>query len=199
MQASLLFFFITPRKSAPSPFSLSNLYLMKCHLVRLVFDVHIYISMQVWQPSKTCPLAHPRTREGATEPAGEQWSASVVSIHAPVKVRPLLRAEIHGEREFQFTHLWRCDHIVDISRDPEISFNSRTCEGATTTKKMIDYNPIVSIHAPVKVRLLKQSTLYDNPKFQFTHLWRCDKKRVQRRNVARGFNSRTCEGATTGI
>ena len=34
-----------------------------------------------------------------------------------------------------------------------VSFNSRTCEGATTHIPAISYTVMVSIHAPVKVRL----------------------------------------------
>ena len=82
---------------------------MKGHSVRLAFDVHIYISIQVWQPSKTCPLAHPRTREGATSAIMSMLPTKAVSIHAPVRVRQMQAQLLQIENEFQSTHPWGCD------------------------------------------------------------------------------------------
>ena len=97
----------------------------------------------------------------------------MVSIHAPVKVR-----------------LKRCHDAIG-----GLSFNSRTCEGATPkrgnqprTHTVSIHAPVkvrhcqpfqrsdiaVSIHAPVKVRLAKVWIFLPVILFQFTHLWRCD-------------------------
>ena len=55
---------------------------------------------------------------------------------------------------------------------------------------------LVSIHAPVKVRLSIKTIFGGYKMFQFTHLWRCDVHGQRRRDNRQGFNSRTCEGAT---
>ena len=98
-----------------------------------------------------------------------------------------------------------------------VSFNSRTCEGATGLLSLFYLQCLVSIHAPVKVRLglinlealipvsihapvkVRQNTdakILEVYKFQFTHLWRCDPTGDYDIEFVVGFNSRTCEGAT---
>ena len=45
-----------------------------------------------------------RTREGATAGDVEKLEANIVSIHAPVKVRPHIRRAAPTKQQFQFTH-----------------------------------------------------------------------------------------------
>ena len=79
-----------------------------------------------------CMCFNSRTCEGATARLLRHDTLKVVSIHAPVKVRPL-RPQLHT---------------------PAQGFNSRTCEGATGGMAQLVQDSSVSIHAPVKVRLL---------------------------------------------
>ena len=76
-----------------------------------------------------------------------QIDSSGVSIHAPVKVRRTASCTTCNKRRF----------------------NSRTCEGATTTAS-IRYFLTVSIHAPVKVRRIDLMNCSIDLLFQFTHL-----------------------------
>ena len=89
-----------------------------------------------------------RTREGATIVFCDDDDIKVVSIHAPVKVRPTVL--IHNGK-----------HIT--------CFNSRTREGATDSKDDELKQQIVSIHAPVKVRRSTLSQVANTQLFQFTH------------------------------
>ena len=136
-----------------------------------------------------------RTREGATGLANKPTFWFVVSIHAPVKVRPLPKGKRlfylcfnSRTREgatyitpskinralFQFTHPWRCD-LRDIFASSFLQgFNSRTREGATMGGNINGRANVVSIHAPVKVRLFSFSFSIRYLLFQFTHPWRCD-------------------------
>ena len=163
-----------------------------------------------------------------------------VSIHAPVWVR---RAEIiitdRGER-FQFTHPCGCDRRYPAGGHPARGFNSRTRVGATfipshPTRPPICFNSrtrvgatltpgdnipyhIVSIHAPVWVRLMdgsmnlgcivvsihapvwvRQGLIGALPcpvRFQFTHPCGCDAETIHKFMCGKSFNSRTRVGAT---
>ena len=77
------------------------------------------------------------------------------------------------------------------------NFNPRTCEGATNIFPM-SYNSLkISIHAPVKVRLLRLIPPLLQNLFQSTHLWRCDNYIFFVFLDVIYFNPRTCEGATS--
>ena len=90
---------------------------------------------------------NPRTREGATVADPRKRQASLVSIHAPVRVR---RAA-HAPR--------RCLPC----------FNPRTREGATARPDAVNDRGNVSIHAPVRVRQIVEDKINDLKKFQSTH------------------------------
>ena len=138
-----------------------------------------------------------RTREGATGLANKPTFWFVVSIHAPVKVRPLPKGKRlfylcfnSRTREgatyitpskinralFQFTHPWRCDRWKRKCPCLVLCFNSRTREGATPKSILLVYHHL----------------------FQFTHPWRCDLRDIFASSFLQGFNSRTREGATMG-
>ena len=76
----------------------------------------------------------------------------VVSIHAPVWVRPTLRATLKLSWKFQFTHPCGCDAGTRVHCDKTVCFNSRTRVGATEMAALTVGDAIVSIHAPVWVR-----------------------------------------------
>ncbi len=121
----------------------------------------------------------------------------MVSIHAPVGVRPDLRTRARTGHSFnprtrggatdaddrffvgswfQSTHPWGCDGKLSTPRQ--------------------SYS--VSIHAPVGVR--QTMRLYDcrfKP-FQSTHPWGCDTPGSGTSPVCLGFNPRTRGGATRG-
>ena len=88
-----------------------------------------------------------RTREGATGKRPEALPFLLVSIHAPVRVRPAPQ------------------HLTSLPG----GFNSRTREGATIAVLLHDQLPEVSIHAPVRVRRDLGFSDRDIMEFQFTH------------------------------
>ena len=101
-------------------------------------------------------------------------AASIVSIHAPVRVR---RAA-HAPR--------RCLPC----------FNPRTREGATARPDAVNDRGNVSIHAPVRVRQGSKRCISALCKFQSPHPCGGDVSRWIAPNCAPGFNPRTREGAT---
>ena len=76
------------------------------------------------------------------------------------------------------------------------NFNSRTREGATKKQLGGRIGLLVSIHAPVWVRLIIMSIYDDHAKFQFTHPCGCDAKVKPTNKSVESFNSRTRVGAT---
>ena len=121
------------------------------------------------------PCFNSRTREGATCIQYHHLTFLLVSIHAPVKVRPL-QAQKDG---YQF--LVSIHAPVKVRQAIIISWTSSTW---------------VSIHAPVKVRLFLLNELVLYQMFQFTHPWRCDNFSSGSVLHIPSFNSRTREGAT---
>ena len=97
-----------------------------------------------------------------------------VSIHAPVWVRLLPTGEIATLVKFQVTHPCGCDSQTTEHSDRQISFNSRTRVGATSSSVSEVSGFQVSIHAPVWVRRANSNSL----------------------SSIRSFNSRTRVGAT---
>ena len=93
-----------------------------------------------------------RTRVGATAYSTVSPAGNVVSIHAPVWVRPC--ASSH------------CNHAT--------GFNSRTRVGATSDCGSYRVFCEVSIHAPVWVRLCILLDSFGIFWFQFTHPCGCD-------------------------
>ena len=97
-----------------------------------------------------------------------------VSIHAPVRVRPLtyddalaaLLVSIHAPVRVRHTALFTTCNVIDVSIHAPVrvrlpcagvwprwaSFNPRTREGATIILEDYGAENIVSIHAPVRVR-----------------------------------------------
>ena len=76
------------------------------------------------------------------------------------------------------------------------NFNSRTREGATKKQLGGRIGLLVSIHAPVWVRLPANCLNAFLPKFQFTHPCGCDNGAAVKRQRGNSFNSRTRVGAT---
>ena len=98
---------------------------------------------------------NPRTREGATQFISTYAPDDVeVSIHAPVRVRPLsllcvLRKESFNPRTREGATVYG-----HYKNSMTIGFNPRTREGATCSVSMFHGIKRVSIHAPVRVRHL---------------------------------------------
>ena len=137
-----------------------------------------------------------RTRVGATWPSKIDASCGMVSIHAPVWVRPLAARRVVSTEMFQFTHPCGCDQAPRVPFQLFGGFNSRTRVGATLP--VVDQRRIkgVSIHAPVWVRRCWTYTRRRWMRFQFTHPCGCDPQAVFRCQGRFGFNSRTRVGAT---
>ena len=76
------------------------------------------------------------------------------------------------------------------------NFNSRTRVGATKKQLGGRIGLLVSIHAPVWVRLYDVYIVIGLLEFQFTHPCGCDKSGVALSLLIQGFNSRTRVGAT---
>ena len=76
------------------------------------------------------------------------------------------------------------------------NFNSRTREGATKKQLGGRIGLLVSIHAPVWVRLYDVYIVIGLLEFQFTHPCGCDPLYVSNNKTIESFNSRTRVGAT---
>ena len=137
-----------------------------------------------------------RTRVGATRPCRRKFPLQVVSIHAPVWVRPWKDVIISLDDKFQFTHPCGCDRRGNLIPSPGCSFNSRTRVGATVTNRKLSQLAIVSIHAPVWVRRRIAHGRLSYGGFQFTHPCGCDICLRYLPHRGNSFNSRTRVGAT---
>ena len=141
----------------------------------------------------------------------------VVSIHAPVWVRPQTAVALINSVPFQFTHPCGCDRLVySMNREQLVSihapvwvrpdftevlrrwggFNSRTRVGATAHIFPQLACRIVSIHAPVWVRPVQRRNSGSKTAFQFTHPCGCDPSWIFFTIGSICFNSRTRVGAT---
>ena len=97
---------------------------------------------------------NPRTREGATKKKKEAEKNKRVSIHAPVRVRLLLvRRRTTNDHCFNPRTREGATPEGIVKLPPHIGFNPRTREGATWLVCFLPYGFLVSIHAPVRVRL----------------------------------------------
>ena len=98
---------------------------------------------------------------------------------------------------FQFTHPWGCDLVYFFLAPSigEVSIHApvRVRLLHNLLQQIIR---IVSIHAPVRVRPGKKSIFFTSKMFQFTHPWGCDIFINAITKVHIRFNSRTREGAT---
>ena len=158
-----------------------------------------------------------RTRVGATICLDPAHPLDIVSIHAPVWVRPSYITRIHKMKWFQFTHPCGCDFFAAAPCGKICGFNSRTRVGATLhitlliNKIMFQFtHPCgcdcrgsvsfrldeVSIHAPVWVRRQFGVVPPQRIWFQFTHPCGCDDLSYNLENNMKSFNSRTRVGAT---
>ena len=152
-----------------------------CHMRYFLIDmVSIHAPVKVRRaitvplPSANC--FNSRTRKGATTNLIDACKAFNVSIHAPVKVRLVYHC-LTFHCPFVSIHApVKVRQCIGISKEEYLSFNSRTRKGATfltvfnsffyfcfnsrtrkgaTTGRIFAFNTwAVSIHAPVKVRLL---------------------------------------------
>ena len=174
----------------------------------------------LFSPHLPCCCFNPRTHTGATEATSEKARALMfqsthpygcdsvsrrdvldvlVSIHAPIRVRPVLclfrvscrrfnprthtgatwecpassiRASFNPRThtgattikngngmawKFQSTHPYGCDDLPRMQFQRPYSFNPRTHTGATRVVVDVDAVGRVSIHAPIRVRLLLRS------------------------------------------
>ena len=98
----------------------------------------------------------------------------LVSIHAPVWVRPPYLVFTRMSIWFQFTHPCGCDGVFQIWLMALTGFNSRTRVGATSLDHVRRCKSLVSIHAPVWVRPMDNGDIKDTDQFQFTHPCGCD-------------------------
>ena len=121
--------------------------------------------------------------------------STLVSIHAPVWVRQDKVSRPGSMYLFQFTHPCGCDRKREARQAYLSGFNSRTRVGATFPVILIPQlarfqfthpcgcdpclgkyrqQGMVSIHAPVWVRLHGCNGMTHRPLFQFTHPCGCD-------------------------
>ena len=116
-----------------------------------------------------------RSREGATSRLRSSTVVlRTVSIHAPVRERPLRRLPPSDSLRFNSRSREGATGASLIQEEEENGFNSRSREGATSPTTIWNGRRSVSIHAPVRER--RQQTQY--------------LPRITR------FNSRSREGAT---
>ena len=117
---------------------------------------------------------NPRTREGATADGVRSAASRVVSIYAPVRVRQIQAAPRVTPPGFQSTHPRGCDDLRPTRSKFPSSFNPRTREGATTILSRKEVFPMVSIHAPARVRQDHYIRGFAALGFQSTHPRGCD-------------------------
>ena len=133
---------------------------------------------------------------GATCSPAQSQTKQIVSIHAPVWVRPEAAPVAAPAKKFQFTHPCGCDNNALKIAVEHSGFNSRTRVGATRPCRRKFPLQVVSIHAPVWVRPWKDVIISLDDKFQFTHPCGCDFKKGDLVICRDRFNSRTRVGAT---
>ena len=172
--------------------------------------------------ARSCPRQcrgfNSRTRVGATPTRLRRNTGAMVSIHAPVWVRPTEVTSYDYNSVFQFTHPCGCDHpmskiefskqvfqfthpcgcdrIPGVPSYTRTCFNSRTRVGATFLCRHLRCGQRVSIHAPVWVRRIRARRRRPGCRFQFTHPCGCDRSARTFPPEGRRFNSRTRVGAT---
>ena len=115
-----------------------------------------------------------RTRVGATKKQLGGRIGLLVSIHAPVWVRPEAAPVAAPAKKFQFTHPCGCDNNALKIAVEHSGFNSRTRVGATFDPVDLIMFLEVSIHAPVWVRHFPVILIPQAFRFQFTHPCGCD-------------------------
>ena len=173
--------------------------------------------------ARSCPRQcrgfNSRTRVGATPTRLRRNTGAMVSIHAPVWVRPTEVTSYDYNSVFQFTHPCGCDHpmskiefskqvfqfthpcgcdrIPGVPSYTRTCFNSRTRVGATFLCRHLRCGQRVSIHAPVWVRRIRARRRRPGCRFQFTHPCGCDHHGDRFTPVRVRFNSRTRVGATS--
>ncbi len=95
---------------------------------------------------------NPRACEGATLITTNIRCLCIVSIHAPVKARHIIRRRYTCRRCFNPRACEGATWLIHRRILLIVSFNPRACEGATTTELTLLWISGVSIHAPVKAR-----------------------------------------------
>ena len=106
---------------------------------------------------------NPRTHTGATGVYMAELMPLEVSIHAPIRVRPA--AATGGSCRIRFnprTHTGATSCRIRTS-SVSLCFNPRTHTGATTTLTSLQSSQSVSIHAPIRVRLVNLSVTSVTP------------------------------------
>ena len=163
--------------------------------------------------ARSCPRQcrgfNSRTRVGATPTRLRRNTGAMVSIHAPVWVRPTEVTSYDYNSVFQFTHPCGCDHFWAIRHWPpekfqfthpcgcdripgvpsytRTCFNSRTRVGATFLCRHLRCGQRVSIHAPVWVRRIRARRRRPGCRFQFTHPCGCDQQFCNTNSLIEAF------------
>ena len=142
------------------------------------------MTVSIHAPARVRPWDHdrrparssfnPRTRKGATGPPLPGPLLLPVSIHAPARVRPTSSVSSPRRGGFQSTHPQGCDWRSARTSSRRARFNPRTRKGATIAGTRQIKIPAVSIHAPARVRLLRDPYTADPLVFQSTHPQGCD-------------------------
>ena len=147
----------------------------------------------------TRPISfNPRTHTGATSQLSSSIQAQVVSIHAPIRVRPLQpdpRKQTPGFNPR--THTGATSARL-LSPRLQTCFNPRTHTGATWRRDSMPCVPVVSIHAPIRVRQELELQYNYLQEFQSTHPYGCDGDFTGASGKLDCFNPRTHTGATSG-
>ena len=145
----------------------------------------------------------------------------LVSIHAPVWVRPICRLFAQPTVKFQFTHPCGCDRAGCKRWNPPGGFNSRTRVGATCRFGVND-SVVGSFNSRTRVGATRAAAQAFPPcscfnsrtrvgatgrgimwipitGFQFTHPCGCDGASPVGAGVSGSFNTRTRVGASTHL
>ena len=124
----------------------------------------------------------------------EDKTATEVSIHAPVRVRPF--AFFNQIIQNCFNSRTREGATNFGKNSPAVgSFNSRTREGATITTSFKPLDNEFQFTHPWGCDI-HRCLVWSRHRFQFTHPWGCDSGAFMFTTAKQSFNSRTREGAT---
>ena len=111
---------------------------------------------------------NPRSLTGATHAHKIVGRALAISIHAPLRERPVLAVPVVVPTSFQSTLPYGSDHIIITAILALNNFNPRSLTGATRSAPCSTDLGSISIHAPSRERLSRFSCSGNKALFQST-------------------------------
>ena len=123
----------------------------------------------------------------------------IISIHAPLRGRLVPGCAGAFRRRFQSTPPCGGDRSPGFSRAPSADFNPRPLAGATHREHQTKYDSQISIHAPLRGRLIFMLPKISSRGFQSTPPCGGDLQFVIGRCSNPYFNPRPLAGATDVI